>query len=201
MLVRHGYGVLLFDRRGEGESDGDPNALGWAGDRDLDAAISFSKIALTSSPAVSEGSACPSAARCSSTGLPTRPPSAQSCPTEPGSGRSGRRHSPPASASASRGAVLGRDGTAGVALSANDLPPPTSRTRPSDRTAARCSSSTPATEQGRKSLNPDSSRRRASPSRSGRPGGRSHRRHRGPSRPSTKRRMVAFFDQTLIDRD
>ena len=41
MLVRHGYGVLLFDRRGEGESDGDPNALGWAGDRDLDAAIAF----------------------------------------------------------------------------------------------------------------------------------------------------------------
>ena len=29
MLVRHGYGVLLFDRRGEGDSDGDPNALGW----------------------------------------------------------------------------------------------------------------------------------------------------------------------------
>jgi dienelactone hydrolase len=41
MLARHGYGVLLFDRRGEGESDGDPNALGWAGDRDLDAAIAF----------------------------------------------------------------------------------------------------------------------------------------------------------------
>ena len=31
MLARHGYGVLLFDRRGEGESDGDPNAFGWAG--------------------------------------------------------------------------------------------------------------------------------------------------------------------------
>jgi dienelactone hydrolase len=43
MLARHGYGVLLFDRRGEGESDGDPNVLGWAGDRDLDAAIAFLK--------------------------------------------------------------------------------------------------------------------------------------------------------------
>jgi uncharacterized protein len=41
MLVRHGYGVLLFDRRGEGESDGDPNAFGWAMDRDLKAAASF----------------------------------------------------------------------------------------------------------------------------------------------------------------
>jgi fermentation-respiration switch protein FrsA (DUF1100 family) len=41
MLARHGYGVLLFDRRGEGESEGDPNALGWAGDRDLNAAVAF----------------------------------------------------------------------------------------------------------------------------------------------------------------
>jgi len=41
MLVRHGYGVLLFDRRGEGESEGDPNALGWAGERDLGAAVAF----------------------------------------------------------------------------------------------------------------------------------------------------------------
>ena len=41
MLARRGYGVLLFDRRGEGESEGDPNTLGWAGDRDLDAALAF----------------------------------------------------------------------------------------------------------------------------------------------------------------
>jgi fermentation-respiration switch protein FrsA (DUF1100 family) len=41
MLARHGYGVLLFDRRGEGESEGDPNTLGWAGDRDLGAALAF----------------------------------------------------------------------------------------------------------------------------------------------------------------
>ena len=41
MLIRHGYGVLLFDRRGEGESEGDPNALGWTGERDVRAAIAF----------------------------------------------------------------------------------------------------------------------------------------------------------------
>jgi hypothetical protein len=41
MLIRHGYGVLLFDRRGEGDSEGDPNAVGWNGDRDLKAAIEF----------------------------------------------------------------------------------------------------------------------------------------------------------------
>jgi len=41
MLVRHGYGVLLFDRRGEGESEGDPNVFGWAGDRDVKAAVAF----------------------------------------------------------------------------------------------------------------------------------------------------------------
>jgi uncharacterized protein len=41
MLARHGYGVLLFDRRGEGESEGDPNGYGWASSRDVKAAISF----------------------------------------------------------------------------------------------------------------------------------------------------------------
>jgi dienelactone hydrolase len=41
MLVRHGYGVLLFDRRGEGASEGDPNTFGWHGERDLDAAAAF----------------------------------------------------------------------------------------------------------------------------------------------------------------
>ena len=41
LLISEGYGVLLFDRRGEGESDGDPNALGWRGTRDLEAAIAY----------------------------------------------------------------------------------------------------------------------------------------------------------------
>jgi dienelactone hydrolase len=41
LLARHGYGVLLFDRRGEGESQGDPNAWGWDGYRDVDAAVRF----------------------------------------------------------------------------------------------------------------------------------------------------------------
>ena len=41
LLARHGYGVLLFDRRGEGESDGDPNTFGWRGERDVHAAAEF----------------------------------------------------------------------------------------------------------------------------------------------------------------
>jgi dienelactone hydrolase len=41
LLVEHGYGVLLFDRRGEGESEGDPNTLGWAGTRDLHAGLAY----------------------------------------------------------------------------------------------------------------------------------------------------------------
>ena len=41
LLARNGYGVLLFDRRGEGESDGDPNAFGWGGDKDILAAAAY----------------------------------------------------------------------------------------------------------------------------------------------------------------
>jgi uncharacterized protein len=41
MLARHGYGVLLFDRRGEGKSEGDPNSWGWGGGKDLEAALAF----------------------------------------------------------------------------------------------------------------------------------------------------------------
>ena len=39
MLIRHGYGVLLFDRRGEGQSQGDRNMYGWNGGRDLLGAV------------------------------------------------------------------------------------------------------------------------------------------------------------------
>ena len=41
MLAEHGYGVLIFDRRGEGESGGDPNMLGWGLTADIDAAVDF----------------------------------------------------------------------------------------------------------------------------------------------------------------
>ena len=41
MLAAHGYGVLLFDRRGEGDSEGDGNVFGWGGEKDILAAIDF----------------------------------------------------------------------------------------------------------------------------------------------------------------
>ena len=41
MLVRHGYGVLLLDMRGQGDSEGDPNAFGWESAKDVDAAVAF----------------------------------------------------------------------------------------------------------------------------------------------------------------
>lgn len=42
-LARHGYGVLLYDRRGEGASDGDPHAFGWSFDEDIKAGVAFLK--------------------------------------------------------------------------------------------------------------------------------------------------------------
>jgi len=44
LLARHGYGVLLVDRRGEGRSEGDPNARGWGGEPDLRVAISYLQL-------------------------------------------------------------------------------------------------------------------------------------------------------------
>ena len=41
MLAKHGYGVLLFDRRGEGRSEGEPNTFGWGGDEDVKAAVRY----------------------------------------------------------------------------------------------------------------------------------------------------------------
>jgi uncharacterized protein len=41
MLIRHGYGVLVFDRRGEGQSQGDRNMYGWNGNKDLLGAAAF----------------------------------------------------------------------------------------------------------------------------------------------------------------
>lgn len=41
MLVRRGYGVLLVDARGYDGSEGDPNLLGWAGARDIHAAVAW----------------------------------------------------------------------------------------------------------------------------------------------------------------
>jgi hypothetical protein len=42
MLVRHGYGVLIFDPRGTGESEGDPYR--WGGERDVKAALDYLRM-------------------------------------------------------------------------------------------------------------------------------------------------------------
>jgi uncharacterized protein len=41
MLARHGYGVLLYDARGRGESDGSPNGYGWDWGKDVAGALAF----------------------------------------------------------------------------------------------------------------------------------------------------------------
>lgn len=40
-LARHGYGVLLIDRRGQGGSEGDPHPYGWGEHRDIAAAVAL----------------------------------------------------------------------------------------------------------------------------------------------------------------
>jgi hypothetical protein len=41
MLAERGYGVLLLDMRGTGESEGDPNSFGWGATKDIAAAVAF----------------------------------------------------------------------------------------------------------------------------------------------------------------
>ena len=41
LLARHGYGVLLYDSRGRGESEGSPNAFGWGWAKDVAGALAF----------------------------------------------------------------------------------------------------------------------------------------------------------------
>lgn len=41
LLARHGYGVLLYDSRGRGESEGSPNGAGWGWDKDVAGALTF----------------------------------------------------------------------------------------------------------------------------------------------------------------
>jgi uncharacterized protein len=43
MLARHGYGVLVYDARGRGESDGSENNYGWDWDKDIAGALAFLK--------------------------------------------------------------------------------------------------------------------------------------------------------------
>ena len=41
LLQRHGYGVLVYDSRGRGESEGTPNAWGWGWEKDIEGALAF----------------------------------------------------------------------------------------------------------------------------------------------------------------
>jgi len=41
LLARHGYGVLLYDARGNGESEGRHDAMGWTWEPDVAAAVDF----------------------------------------------------------------------------------------------------------------------------------------------------------------
>ena len=41
LLVRHGYGVLLYDARGRGESEGTPSGFGWGLSNDVEGALDY----------------------------------------------------------------------------------------------------------------------------------------------------------------
>ena len=69
VLARHGFGVLIIDARGHGDSAGRAMDFGWHGDADVAAAPATSPTAPTSTPGASASSACRWAAR-----RPSAPP-------------------------------------------------------------------------------------------------------------------------------
>ncbi len=88
MLARHGYGVLLYDARGRGESEGTPNNYGWDWAKDVAGALDFLPRAGRRRPAPDRRrSACRPAPTCCS-----RSP-ARAATTSPRSSRTAR---PPA---------------------------------------------------------------------------------------------------------
>ncbi len=70
MLAAQGYGVLLYDARGRGHSEGSPNGYGWDWAHDVDGAMAFLKDRPMSSPGGSARSASLRAPTCSSTSPP-----------------------------------------------------------------------------------------------------------------------------------
>jgi hypothetical protein len=123
MLADHGYGVLLFDRRGEGESEGDPNILGWHGERDIHAAVAFLQDRPEVDPqriggiGLSVGGEMMIEAAAES-------PALKAIMSEGGSGRSSRDDW--ANGERSLEILVGRSFfTAGAALWTSDLPPAT----------------------------------------------------------------------------
>jgi hypothetical protein len=141
MLVRHGYGVLIFDRRGEGESDGDPNPFAWdEGEKDQRAAIEF----LKDRPDVEPG-------RIGGIGLSVggetflqtaaRSADVKAVVSEGATARSGSElASVPGSHLAP--VLFNRVATAGTAVVSNSSPRSTSSTRSTRSHRERCSSST-----------------------------------------------------------
>ena len=123
MLARHGYGALLFDRRGEGESDGDPNVFGWAGE-DIRAAVEFLRSRPEIDPdrigglGLSVGGEMMIEAAAESDGLKAVVSKVR------GSARSARRSRYPTRGRGSRRRWFTPSRTPGVALFSNTLPPP-----------------------------------------------------------------------------
>ena len=58
MLARHGYGVLLYDARGRGESEGGENNYGWDWSEDISGALAFLRGRDDVDPAGSAPSGC-----------------------------------------------------------------------------------------------------------------------------------------------
>ena len=198
MLLRHGYGVLLFDRRGEGESDGDPNAFGWAADKDIEAAVALPPTPPRRRPQPDRRH------------RPLRrrrdaPPGGRRI-RRPQGGRRRRRRRPlaPGGPGPHRQRQVGRDPDLRSSSPRDDaLRQPGAAAEPEEprrphRARDRSSSSTASTTRTTSASSPPATTRPpASRRRSGRSPAPRTPAASTPSRASTSSRVIAFFDRSL----
>ena len=200
MLARHGYGVLLFDRRGEGESDGEPNSWGWGGDADVKAADRLPRSAgPTSTPIASAriGLSVGGEMLIETAAETDELAAVVSDGAGARSIRADMHHDEPPLAKWTIGAAMSGARTVATAVAGNHAPPADLHDLAAKVDEPLLLIAAPNSPNGETLNRGYAQRGRRERDALGDPGGRPRRRHRAPGPREYERRVVGFFDAAL----